>query len=71
MALIVQQSGQKKINTSIRKIDYELINLEELKNVDENVNGLQDGYTVVYDAANRRWITRSIDGLQEIDGGFY
>lgn len=60
-----------KVNSRLREIDFSLVNLEELKNVDENVNGLEDGYTLVYDAAQQRWITRSVTGITNIDGGTY
>lgn len=71
MSLNVKINAQPKINTRLREIDFSLVNLEELKNVDENVNGLEDGYTLVYDAAQQRWITRSVTEITNIDGGTY
>jgi hypothetical protein len=60
-----------KINTRLQKIDFSLVNLEQLNNVDENVNGLEDGYTLIYDAPQQRWITTAIKRIDNIDGGTY
>jgi hypothetical protein len=67
----VVDTQSTKVNTRLREIDFSLVNLEELKNVDENVNGLEDGYTLVYDADQQRWITRAVTGITNIDGGTY
>jgi hypothetical protein len=70
----VQVTGPGVINTSVKKVQMPLVKLEELVNVDENVNGLQNGYTLVYNASTQTWITQEIEsivGLDNIDGGTY
>jgi exonuclease VII large subunit len=59
------------INTRLKKIDFSLVKLEELLNVAEEVNGLEDGYTLVYDAEEERWITQAVEGINNIDGGTF
>ncbi len=47
------------------------LTLQSLSNVVST--DLQDGYTLVYDSATRKWITQQITGdvVQTIDGGTY
>jgi hypothetical protein len=73
--LAAQVNTQPNINTRLKKIDLSLVKLEELTNVDENVNGLQDGYTLIYDADTQQWITQALTAqnvtINNIDGGTY
>lgn len=73
MALRVQLGESPKINASLRKVDFALVNLEQLNNVDET--GLEDGFSLVYDASTQSWRTQLIQGGLDanatIDGGGY
>lgn len=72
-SLSVQVNQPPPINAGLKKIDFELVNLEELNNVDET--GLQDGFTIVYDSITQTWKTQLIetglDANATIDGGGY
>lgn len=72
-SLVTKVNTPPAINTRLKKIDFSLVKLEELTNVDENVNGLQDGYTLIYDAGTEQWITQQLtgDSINNIDGGTY
>lgn len=71
----VQVSGQPVINTSISKVDLSQTKLEDLMNVAEEVNGLEDGYSLIYDAETETWVTQPLTAeninLTRIDGGTY
>jgi hypothetical protein len=71
--LAAQVNTQPSINTRLKKIDFSLVKLEELTNVDEN--GLQDGYTLIYDAGTQQWTTQELTdnniNIGNIDGGTY
>lgn len=71
MALKVTTTARPTINTTVKKVSLPLVNLEELKNVDSD--DLEDGYTLVYDAATNTWITQAVSGANvgNIDGGTY
>ena len=70
MALKVQVGTPPKINTNVKKISLPLVNLEELKNV--NNADLQDGYTLIWDEGTQQWVTKEIQGnVGNIDGGTY
>lgn len=70
MALKVQISQAPVINTNLKKVDFALVNLEELNNID--TTDLQDGYTLVYDGATETWVTQQIEGIGGIlDGGSF
>lgn len=71
MALRVTTTTQPAINTTLKKVSLSLVNLEELKNVESDA--LEDGYTLVYDAAQEKWVTQAASGLaiENIDGGTY
>ncbi len=71
MSLKVQINNAPKVNTRLKQIDFSLVKLEELTNVAEEVNGLQDGYTLVYDAVQERWVTQAVEGINNIDGGTF
>ena len=47
------------------------VTIQGLKNVDST--DLQDNYTLVYDSATNKWVTRrlSSESLQIVDGGTY
>lgn len=62
-----------KINTNISKVQLSSVDLEALNNVDTETNGLQDGYTLVYNATTNQWITQSVTNVSvgNIDGGFF
>lgn len=62
-------AGAPAINTSVRKIQFNLVNLEELNNID--ADGLEDGYTLVYDAAQEKWVAQAVEGINVIDGGTF
>ena len=58
------------ISTELKKVEVSLVNLEKLKNVDTATNGLENGYTLIYDSNTQTWVTKnSIVG--NIDGGTY
>lgn len=71
MALKVQTHIRPVINTTVKKVQLPLVNLDELKDV--NTTGLQDGYTLVWNETSQTWITQSITlgGIGNIDGGTY
>ena len=60
-----------KINTNVNNVNLQNVNLEDLNNVDEDVNGLEDGYILVYDATNDVWITQPHSDNTNLDGGTY
>lgn len=73
MTLRVQLNQTPSINAGLKKVDFELVKLEELTNVDET--GLADGFSLVYDSLTQTWKTQLIEsGLDvnaTIDGGAY
>lgn len=75
MPVTVKVNTPPAINTRLNKIDFSLVKLEELTNVDENVNGLEDGYSLIYDAGTQQWITQELTdnniNIGNIDGGTY
>ena len=49
-------------------------NVEQLNNVDTTTNGLEDGFTIVYDVETGKWVTQAISAVADIsslDGGTY
>jgi len=72
-SLVTKVNTPPAINTRLKKIDFSLVKLEELTNVDEN--GLQDGYTLIYDAGTQQWTTQELTddniNIGNIDGGTY
>lgn len=71
MALTVTVGARPSINTTVRKVDIPLVDLEKLKNVDITTNGLDDGFTLVYDTVTEKWVAQSLEGVSSIDGGTY
>lgn len=70
MALKVTTTAQPSINTTVRRVNVPSVNLEQLKNVDSAV--LEDGYTLVYDAATETWVTQAATtNVGNIDGGTF
>jgi hypothetical protein len=69
MVLKVQVKTPPKINTDIKRVQVSLAKLEELKDVE--VNELEDGQTLVYDADAEKWVAQSVIDLTNIDGGSY
>ena len=70
MALKVTTTAQPSINTTVRRVNVPSVNLEQLKNVDSA--GLEDGYTLVYDAATETWVTQAATtNVGNIDGGTF
>lgn len=70
MALKVQVGTPPKINTNVKKVSLPLVNLEELKNV--NNADLQDGYTLIWDENTQQWVTKEVQGnVGNIDCGTY
>jgi hypothetical protein len=57
------------INTAVKKVQFNLVNLEELNNIE--ADGLEDGYTLVYDAAQEKWVAQAVEGINVIDGGTF
>ena len=45
-------------------------NLQQLANVDIVTNGLQDGYTIVYDEGTGKWVAQA-STVGNLDGGTY
>jgi hypothetical protein len=58
------------ISTELKKVEVSLVNLEKLKNVDTATNGLENGYTLIYNANSETWVTQQ-QALGNIDGGTY
>jgi len=68
----VKVGEQAPINTNLQKVEFSLVNLEKLKNVDPTTNGLEDGYTLIYNANSETWVTQTFSAsLGNIDGGTY
>lgn len=61
--------GSTSVNTSLKKVSLDLVNLEELSNID--VTSLEDGYTLVYDSANEKWVAQQVNAVNNIDGGTF
>jgi hypothetical protein len=60
------------INTELKKVEVSLVNLEKLKNVDTATNGLENGYTLIYDSNTQTWVTQTFNNIVgNIDGGTY
>jgi len=58
-------SGSKKVTSA---------KIEQLANVDTTTNGLEDGYTIVYDEATGKWVSQELSStvqLASLDGGTY
>lgn len=48
--------------------------IEQLANVDIVTNGLEDGYTIIYDEATGKWVSKELSAevtLTSLDGGTY
>ena len=48
--------------------------VEELANIDTETNGLEDGYTLVYDDDTGKWVAQQLSSsitLETLDGGTY
>lgn len=45
-------------------------NLQQLANVDIVTNGLEDGYTIVYDEGTGKWVAQA-STVGNLDGGTY
>lgn len=58
------------INSTVRRVSVDLVNIEELNNVDVS-GGLDGGYTLVYDATTQQWVAQLVEGITNIDGGTY
>jgi ribosome assembly protein YihI (activator of Der GTPase) len=60
------------INTELKKVEVSLVNLEKLKNVDTLTNGLENGYTLIYNSNTQTWVTQTFNNIVgNIDGGTY
>lgn len=58
-------SGSRKVTSA---------KVEQLANVDTTTNGLEDGYTIVYDEATGQWVSQELSStvqLASLDGGTY
>lgn len=58
-------SGSKKVTSA---------KIEQLANVDTTTNGLEDGYTIVYDEDTGKWVSQQLSAavqLDNLDGGTY
>jgi hypothetical protein len=62
-------SNNTVINSSLRKVNLDLVNLEELSNID--ATSLEDGYTLVYDSVNEKWVAQQVNNINNIDGGTF
>lgn len=69
-ALTAKTTAAPRINSTVSRIDFDLVNIEELNNVDIT-EGLGDGYTLVYDVNTQKWIAQLTEGIGNIDGGTY
>jgi len=71
MALRVKTSVTPRVNSTVSKVNLDLVNVEELNNVD--ATGLEDGYTLIYDESSQKWVAQRIEvgGIGNIDGGTY
>tara|TARA_R110001632_G_scaffold16686_1_gene53493 strand:+ start:365 stop:637 length:273 start_codon:yes stop_codon:yes gene_type:complete len=47
--------------------------VEQLANIDTTTNGLEDGYTLVYDEPTGQWVTQLAEAVtvDNLDGGSY
>lgn len=60
------------VNTGSQRVTS--ASLQQLSNVDTSVNGLQDGYTLVYDEDTGKWVAQELSSsvsLDVLDGGTY
>lgn len=60
------------VNTGSQRVTS--ASLQQLSNVDTTVNGLQDGYTLVYDEDTGKWVAQELSSsvsLDVLDGGTY
>lgn len=60
------------VNTGSQRVTN--ASLQQLSNVDTTVNGLQDGYTLVYDEDTGKWVAQELSSsvsLDVLDGGTY
>lgn len=58
-------SGSKKVTSA---------KIEQLANVDTVTNGLEDGYTIVYDEDTGKWVSQALSSsvqLEVLDGGTF
>lgn len=69
MALTVRTTAAPRITTTVRKTTLSGTKLEEIGDID--TDELQDGYTLVYDAATDKWVAQAVAGVTNIDGGTF
>ena len=58
-------TGSKKVTNA---------KVEQLANIDTETNGLEDGYTLVYDEDTGKWVAQELSSsitLETLDGGTY
>ena len=58
-------TGSKKVTNA---------RVEQLANIDTETNGLEDGYTLVYDEDTGKWVAQQLSSsitLETLDGGTY
>jgi len=70
MAIQVKVGTPNRINTSIKRVQLDNLNVEELKNIDAS-GGLENGYTLVYDSVLEKWVPQAVAGVSNIDGGTF
>ena len=72
MSINVSLNKNSKIRVSTNTVSStRIVNLEDLLNVAEEINGLEDGYTLVYDSLLQKWNTKPASILNNIDGGTF
>lgn len=71
MALTFRTNPTQRIQATVRKTNLSTAKLEQLGDVD--VAGLEDGYTLVYDADLDKWVSQPITAAPatNIDGGTF
>ena len=60
------------VTTSSKKVTN--AKLDQLANIDTTTNGLEDGYTLVYDEDTGKWVAQELSSsisLETLDGGTY
>jgi len=76
MAIKVSVPSQKKIVSTAVTGSQRVTSakLEQLANVDTTTNGLEDGYTLIYDEDTGKFVAQELSStvvLETLDGGTY
>lgn len=69
MALTVKTTAAPRVTTTVRKTTLSGTKLEQIGDID--TDSLEDGYTLVYDAAADKWVAQAVTGVTNIDGGTF